>query len=326
MPPDAKAVLAAPANNRYNAKVIITLTGENSYAATQAERQLADAFTAKYGGSGIERVEAEDIDASRLPDLLQGATLFAPVRMVIIKNPSANKALQEPLAESLAKAADTTTVIIVDATPDKRTKLYKFLKAKTDFREFTTPDERQLAAWARERLAAAGASIAPADAQYLVRRTGGDQWRLHHETEKLSAHGGTITRETIESLVEPGAEGNAFDLLDAALSGQAGKIAHLLAALKTEEDPYKLFGLLASQVHALAVCAAAGQRSADTIAKEAGLHPFVVRKTQPIARRLGLRRIQQIARDVADCDWHLKSTGADPWQLLETTLQKMARE
>jgi hypothetical protein len=39
---------------------------------------------------------------------------------------------------------------------------------------------------------------------------------------------------------------------------------------------------------------------------------------------LGMPRIQHIAKDVADCDWHLKSTGVDPWQLLETTLQKVA--
>jgi DNA polymerase-3 subunit delta len=85
-----------------------------------------------------------------------------------------------------------------------------------------------------------------------------------------------------------------------------------------------LFGLLASQVHTLAVVAAAGMRTPDQIAKEAGLHPFVVRKTQGVARRLGAGNIKRIAYDVALCDAQLKSTGVDPWQLISLCLQKIA--
>lgn len=305
--------------------MIITLTGENAYAIAQAERQVAEAFAAKHGKNGIERIDAEGLDAARLPDLFQGATLFAPVRLVVLKNIGANKGVQELLTEILPKAADETTVIIADSHLDKRTKLYKFLKANTNFQEFPQLDEHKLVSWVQQQGVAANATIAKADAQYLVQRTGHDQWRLHHEIEKLAGYNGDITRQLIESLVEPSPEGNAFELLDAALNSQSQKVAAIVAALKTEEDPYKLFGLLASQVHALAVVAAAGGKSPDIIAKEAGLHPFVVRKTQPVARKLGLQRVQAIAKDVADCDWHLKSTGADPWHLLEVTLQKMAK-
>lgn len=305
--------------------MIITLTGENTYAATQAERQVASAFVAKHGANGIERIDAEELDAARLPDLFQGATLFASVRLVVLKNISANKQIQEPLTEILGNAASDTTVVIADPHLDKRTKLYKFLKANTNFQEFAPLDEHKLVAWVQKRVAEANANISKPDAQYLVQRTGHDQWRLHHEIDKLVSYQSDLNRHVIDSLVEPSPEGNAFELLDAALAGQSQKVTNIVAALKTEEDPYKLFGLLASQVHALAVVAAAGGKSPDIIAKEAGLHPFVVRKTQPIARRMGLQQVQKIAQYVADCDWHLKSTGADPWHLLEVTLQKMAK-
>lgn len=305
--------------------MILTLTGENTYAATQAERQVIGAFAAKHGANGIERIDAEELDAARLPDLFQGVTLFAPVRLVVLKNISANKHIQEALTEVLSAVSPDTTVIIADPHLDKRTKLYKFLKANTNFQEFAALDEHKLTAWVQQRVAEAGATITKADAQFLVQRTGHDQWRLHNEIDKLVSYQDGINRHIIESLVEPSPEGNAFELLDAALAGQQQKVTTLVTALKTEEDPYKLFGLLASQVHALAVVAAAGGKSPDIIAKEAGLHPFVVRKTQPLARRLGLAHVQQLAKDVADCDWHLKSTGADPWHLLEVTLQKMAK-
>jgi DNA polymerase-3 subunit delta len=304
--------------------VILTLTGENTFAATQAERQLVDAFMAKHGANGIERVDSEELDIARLPDLLQGATLFAPVRLVVLKNVSANKALQEPLAAALANATDDTTVVIADPHLDKRTKLYKFLKTKK-FQDFVAFDEPKLVAWVQQVAEERDATIDQPDAQYLVQRAGHDQWRLYFEIEKLASYQPQINKQTIDGLVEPSPEGTAFELLDAAFAGKPQRVTELLSALKNEEDPYRLFGLLASQVHALAVVAAAGSRSPDVVAKEAGLHPFVVRKTQATARRLGSERIKIIASDVAACDWRLKSTGADPWHLLGVTLQKIAQ-
>jgi DNA polymerase III subunit delta len=305
--------------------MIITLTGENTFAALQAERQLIEAFSSKHGATGVERVDGEALEASRLPDLLQGATLFAPVRLVIIKNISANKPIHEPLSDMLPRAADETTVVIADSNLDKRTKLYKLLKSKSNFQDFAPLDETKLAAWAQKKAQEYGAELKRTDALYVVQRVGNDQWRLQNEIDKLSHFAPQITRESIDLLVEPSPEGTAFELLDAALAGKTAQVTTLLAALKTQEDPYKLFGLLASQVHALAVVATAGMRSSDQIAKEAGIHPFVVRKTQATANRLGATRIRRITKLVADCDWHLKSTGVDPWQLLGTALTKIAQ-
>ncbi len=147
---------------------------------------------------------------------------------------------------------------------------------------------------------------------------------MHNEIEKLASYQPQITRVAIDDLVEANPQADAFAVLDATFAGDAKKCAQLLATLKTGEDPYKFFGLLASQTHALAIIAAAGARPADQIAKIAGLHPFVVRKTQPLANKLGAKRVARITQIVADCDWQLKSTGADPWQLVEVALQKIA--
>lgn len=303
--------------------MIITLTGENIFAAAQAERQLVRAFIAKHGANGVERVDAESLDAARLPDLLQGATLFSPSRLVVFKNVSQNKSIQEPLQKALGSLADGTTVVIADPNLDKRTKLYKFLKSQPQFQEFAPLSEHQLTAWLIKTAEAVDAELSKADAAYLVSRAGRDQWRLYNEIQKFA--GQQITRNLVNELVEPSPEGTAFELLDAALAGKTSTVADMLHTLKTTEDPYKLFGLLASQIHALAVAAVAGDRTADTVAKDSGLHPFVVRKAQAAVKRLGHPRMRRITQEVADCDWHIKSTGQDPWHLLLVTLQKIAQ-
>lgn len=306
--------------------VIITLTGENTFAIAEAERQLLDAFTAKHGAPGIERVEGEALEAARLPDLLQGTTLFAPVRLVLLRAVSANKAIHELLAGALSRASPDITVVISDPHLDKRTKFYNFLKANSNFKDFTRPNEAELIKWLQKKAETLGGQLAKEDARYLLGRAGTDQWRLLHELEKLSSHQPVITRLGIDLLVEQSAEGSAFDLLDATLAGKKELAARLLEQLRQEEDPYKFFGLLASQVHAIAVVAAAGSRSPDVVAKEAGLHPFVVRKTAGLARSLTPRQVARMAHAVATCDTQLKSTGANAWDLVAMCVQRLRVE
>jgi len=304
--------------------VILTFTGENSFAVAVAERQLVAAFAQKHGPNGVERVDAEDLTLARLPDLLQGSTLFAPARLVVLKNLGANKPMLEPLVQALASVPDDTTLVIADAALDKRTKLYKFLKTNSTFKEFAALSDQQLAAWLQGETTRYGGAIGGVEARFLVERAGRDQWRLANEIAKLVQYQHQISHAAIEQLVELTPEGTAFELLDAALAGKTADLARLISALKINEDPYKLFGLLASQTHALAVVATADGRTADAIAKDSGLHPFVVRKTQTVAKRLGADRVARVAADVATCDTQLKSTSTDPWDLLQLCLQKIA--
>lgn len=302
--------------------MIITLTGENTFAIHQTQTGLVADFVAAHGLHGVERVDGETFDPRNLHSLLQGASLFTPERLVILKDASKNKPLWDALAGVEQSGA---TLVIVEPVIDKRSRTYKMLKAKTDFRDFAVPDDTKLIAWIGQQVKALGGTITSADTRFLLDRTGPDMWRLANYIETLVSFSPHITRETIQDLVEPTPEGNAFALLDAALGGNAHQAAHLVDQLRTQEDPYKLFGLVASQVHTLAVVGVADTRAPDQVAKEAGLHPFVVRKTVSIAKRLGKGRIIQIAADVARCDEQLKSTGADPWDLLKLCLQKIAR-
>lgn len=305
----------------YNRSVVITLTGENAYAIHQAQTGLVADFIATHGPHGVERVNGETFDPRNLHSLLQGASLFTPERLVILKDAAKNKPLWDALSDIEQSGA---TLVIVEPIIDRRSKTYKALKAKTDFRELVVPDDTKLITWIGQQVKALGGQVTPADARVLLERVGRDQWKLANYIETLVSFSPQVTNDSIRTLVEPTPQGNAFALLDAALSGNVLHVANLVDQLRTQEDPYKLFGLVASQVHTLAVVAVAGQRGPDQVAKEAGLHPFVVRKTGGVAKRLGKSRIVQIAADVARCDEQLKSTGAYPWDLLKLCLQKIA--
>jgi DNA polymerase-3 subunit delta len=304
--------------------MIILLTGSNDFGLRQACDALVAEALNKHGMHAIERIDGESFDPSRLPDLLQGTSLFASERLVMLREPSKNKSLWEAIGDFLEKVSSEVTFVIIDSSPDKRTRTYKQLQKHGAVREFPELNEVELAKWAVTTAKAEGATLDSRTATYLVRQAGADQWKLWSELQKLIAADPAITKETIDRLIEPSPQASVFDLLDSALQGNTSRAMELLGKLKASEDPYKLFGLLVSQVHTLAVVVTAQGKSPDMVAKEASIHPFVVRKMQPLARSLNYTQLQGIISSVAKADMQMKSTGADPWTLLEQSLGKIA--
>lgn len=305
--------------------MIILLTGTNSFALRQTLDTLVGNFLNKNGAHALERVDGEVFDAKQLPELLQGASLFASERLVLLRDASKNKPLWEALGEWTDRVPKEVVLVLVESAPDKRTRTYKQLQKHGRLQDFADMSEPELARWAVKSASEQGATLEPRVATHLVQYVGTDQWRLSNELKKLIAYSPTITIESINTLIEPNPQATAFELLDAALAGNGAKTHEVLGRLKASEDPYKLFGLLVSQVQTLALVASAQGKPAEAIAKEAGIHPFVVRKMQSAARRIQGARLKEVIAAVARADTQMKSTGIDPWILLEQCLGKIAR-
>lgn len=304
--------------------MIAFLTGVNDFGVRQALDKLVAQALNKHGAHAIERVDGETIDPSRLPDLLQGASLFASERLVIIRDATKNKPFWEALGDYLQKVPDEITLVIVEGSPDKRTRTYKQLVKYATHQDYPELNEHELAKWAMQVAKLERATLDSRTAAYLVRQVGTNQWQLHTELQKLMAYSPTITIDTVDLLVEPNPQASAFELLDAVMQGKSARVAELLKRLKTNEDPYKLFGLLVSQIHTLAVVTTSQGKAPDVLAREAGIHPFVVKKMQPLGRTLSYPQLQGIIAAVALTDMQMKSTGVDPWTLLGQCLGKIA--
>jgi DNA polymerase III delta subunit len=305
--------------------VIVLLTGPNDFAIHQAVQSLIASFSAKHGANGVERVNVAELTPMQLPDLLQGLSLFASHRLVIMSEASVNKAVWEKLADMSPLIPAEITLVLVEPSPDKRTKTYKTLLTFAKLQNCPDLAEPELAKWAAERIKKAGGHIRSEDVNYLIARVGTNQWRLSTEIDKLLIFQPEISRATINELTEASPEASAFTLLDMALAGDASGAQKMVQTLSVNEDPYKFFGLLSSQVYALALLAEAGQATTpESIAKDTGVHPFVLKKNKNLAKGLGGARLRQIVNDVAQCDVQIKTTGHDTWQLIGLTLGKIA--
>lgn len=292
--------------------MVIVLTGMNDFARKAALDQLISVFVTEQGDFGLEKIDASETEFGRLLESVASLPFLANKRMIVLSNIGQNKTIAERTDDLLNAVADTTELIIDEQKFDKRLSLYKTLKKRTEFREFTELDERGLAKWLTDEAKARGGSLKPADASYLVQRAGTNQLGLSHELDKLLSFDGNITREQIDSLTEPLPQSSVFDLLDAAFQGNKKRTIELYQDQRKQQvEPQAIMGMIAWQVHVLAVVKLNESDGPEVIARSAKLNPYVVRKTLGLTRNLTQQQAKNLVGRALALDIRLKSEQID---------------
>jgi DNA polymerase III delta subunit len=304
--------------------MVVTLTGENRFLLSQVLNDLEATFIAEYTDLALERLDGDDHSADRLQESIQSLPFLSPRKLVVLRGPSRQKAFTEHITSLLEGVPETTDLIIVEPKLDRRLAYYKTLKAKTDFREFKELDARGLASWATGYAKEQGGSLGAGDAKLLIDRVGINQQLLRNELDKLLAYEERITKDAILALTESTPQSTVFELLDTAFSGNTKRAIELYReqrALRVE--PQAIVGMLAWQLHILAIVKASGGKSSSEIAQSAKLSPFVVQKSQGLARNLSLTRLSQLIAELLRIDIALKVSSIDADEALQLYLVRM---
>jgi len=292
--------------------MIITLTGPNVFLRTQELEALVHAFVAEHTDMGLERLDGEESATDRLRESLSSLPFLTAHKLVVLREPSKQKAFAEDIANILASIPETTDAVIVEPKLDKRLGYYKTLKKQTDFRDFIELDAAGLAHWASDYTKEQGGSLHASEARLLIDRVGTNQQLIQQELKKLLTYDPTITKQTIELLTERLPQSTIFELLDATFAGKTARALELYReqrALKVE--PQAIIAMLAWQLHILVLVKAGAPQSADDIARTAKLNPFVVRKSQSLVRSISLAHLRQLIESLSQLDLRLKRTAID---------------
>jgi DNA polymerase III subunit delta len=306
--------------------MIYLICGDNNFMLRQRVQAIVDTFVGQHGHDALERRDGADLQRADLDTMLAGASLFSAQKLVIIRDPAAQKPIWELLPDHLARVSDDTIIVLVQPAPDKRTRTYKWLVEHAEVVVCASLSPPQLIDWCVAYAKQKGASISRSVAEGLTGRVGNDQWLIAHEIDKLSLTGDTITEEAVSQYVELSPQATAFDVLDAALAGNTVRVHRALADIRTHEDPYRFSGLLFGHIYALGavMLGAEGNLGPEAIAKQAGVHPFVVKKNLATARRLDRTQFTTIVAETTKADELLKTSSSEPWVIIDTCLKKIA--
>ncbi|HEU5005037.1 MAG TPA: DNA polymerase III subunit delta [Candidatus Saccharimonadales bacterium] len=299
--------------------MIISLCGSNSFELSRRLNQLVDDFIAEHGDLAVERIDGEEVSAQNVIDAVQSLPFLAAKKLVVLRNFAANKLASETIEQIIESAADSTNLVFYEPAIDKRSSYYKTLKSKTALEEFNLPDSRSLAKWLVDYAKEQGGSISLSDANYLVGRVGDNQQILAREVEKLVTYDPAISRQTIDLLTEKTPQSKVFDLLDAAFGGDKKRALELYDEQRSMRvEPQEIMAMLAWQLRILALAKLGQQKSAAEIAADAGLGQFPVSKAQPLAKKITVHKLQELASEAEKIDRLGKSKPVDLDEAIRT--------
>jgi DNA polymerase-3 subunit delta len=305
--------------------MISVLTGENSFALERALHGRIAEFVESYGDLALERIDGQEVEYEKMREALTSLPFLASRKLVVLREPGANKDFVAAIESLVSEIPETTEVVIVEAKPDKRTAYYKFLRSQKDFQDFPELDGNDLAGWLTKEAKNRGGELSLNDARLLVERLGTDQQLLANELEKLLLYDPKVSRTSIEQLTTASPQSTIFQLLETAFAGNGRRTLQLYAEQRNlKVEPAQIIAMLTWQLHVLAIIKTAGERSAEQIAKEARINPYVVRKSQAIARSLSTAELKQQIASLLSIDMRSKRTNLDADEALQNYLLELA--
>lgn len=298
--------------------MITLMTGDNSF---EIERYIQNEIH-NFAGQ-VENIDAEYINLNNLPDLLMGVSLFSQKRFIIIRRLSQNSSIWKIIGDWLDKISDDINLIIIEPTLDKRTSAYKAISKIGDIKEFVSWSDRdylKAEQWVMDEAKKQGFELNKENARLLVRKVGVDQWQLFHALEKLAVLD-NVTSKVIDNVIETNSFENALNLLESAIQGDVMVVRKTIFNIKNRDDPHRLFALLSSQ--AFNILAIYASENSKNVSNDLGVHPYVVTKLSPIAKKLGKSGIVKLINILVKTDDNLKTSKVEPWILIENSLIKI---
>lgn len=273
--------------------MIKVLIGNNAFGLKRATSELIDKFIGEHGELSIERLDGEENSYEQIMAAVESVPFLSSKKMVILRDLSKNNEAVEKIEYIFERKPDSTELVILEDKPDKRSSFYKTLKKCTEFIELNELNEDALASWLIDEAKRLGGELLKSDALYLVRRCGMNQMKLSRELEKLINYNSMITKENIDLLTAEMPSSTIFNLIDNIFSGNTAKAMQIYEQQRQlRVEPQAIHGMFVWQMHIVAmVSTMPSSMTPGDIAKECGLSPYVVQKSQNIARRMGRSKI-----------------------------------
>lgn len=291
--------------------MILYYYGDNEFGIAQGVRELRQKYIDKVGDElEYERFDVAAAGIHSLLDMIATVPMFATSRLVVVDNLSAAKPEDDQLKTLIASADATTVIVVVDANPDKRSRVYKQLSKLKGAKAYHKLSRPLLVKWLQATAQHNGAELDPATASYLVDWAGDDQWRLYNELLKIAANPTGIDKKLIEQLVSPSVEASGFKMLDALFMPDVSKLlAEYDRMLADSQSDQQTIGLLNWQLRVLALAREGIESGNSGWIKANRIAPFVAQKAQAYAKKLTMYQITDAYDLLVQADFAIKSKG-----------------
>lgn len=292
---------------------VYLLCGEEPYLRQLYKKKLTEAVLPEGDTMNLSVYTGKNVDPKAVIDQAETMPFFADKRLILLEDTGFFKNKCDELADYMKSLPDYLCLIFAESEVDKRSRMYKAVKATGRICEFLPQDEKTLMRWAAGLLGKEGKKITQRDMELLLTKTGADMGNLRMELEKLinyTSGRDVVTAADIEAVCVTRTQNKIFDMVQAVADKNQKKALDLYYDLLTlKEPPMRILFLLAKQFRQLFLAKQFVQEglAQAEMASRLGVPAFVVRKILACARSYSLDELQQAVADFVDAEEAVKT-------------------
>ena len=229
--------------------------GEEKYMISQMKNQLKKALVSEDDTMNYSYFEGKKADSVEIAELAKTLPFFSDHRFIILDETGLGKKSDDSFIEALKEASDTSVLLFIEDSVDKRSKIYKFLSKEGHVVCFESAGDKELSRWLMSLLKKEGKQMSSSTMRSFLYRCGSDMYTLKNELEKLISYVGErkeITIHDLEQLTSSQTTNLIFVMLEAIARKQREKVLTLYYDLiELRESPFGILALLVRQCNQL---------------------------------------------------------------------------
>ena len=313
-----------------NYKKVYLICGEEEYLKLNYKNQFIRAVAGD-DTMNLGIYEGKNFDVNEVIDTAETFPFFAGRRLIVMEDTGLFKSGGEELAEYMGKIPDSTIFLFVEQNVDKRSKMYKAVKANGYICEINRQTEKDLSLWAARIFAKDGKKITNADMSYLIANVGTDMEVLSKEIEKLISYDlnkEIISKEDIDAVCVKQLNVRIFDMVDAiSVKNQKKTLDCYYELIAEKEPPMRILFMVARQFHLIlqAKDLSARGMSKDQIAQTMGVQGFIATKSIRQSRNFSVAELKSALTESVQTEEMIKKGLMDENIGVEMLLIKYSR-
>lgn len=296
-----------------NFKRAYLLYGEEAYLRQQYKEKLVKALNPDGDTMNFTKYQGKGIEIKEMLDLCETMPFFADKRVILVENSGFFKNKCDELADYLKEPADYLHLIFVEEEVDRRSRMYKAVKACGRISEFAKQDEKTLIRWAAGILSREGRKITEKNMELFLTKTGTDMGNIRMELEKLITYTmgrEVVTAEDVEAVCTTRTVNKIFEMVRAVTEKNQEKALELYYDLLTlKEPPMRILFLLSKQYRQLFLAKQMTGEGAsrNEIAARLGVPGFVAGNIISCARVYTSEELRQAETDFIEAEEAVKT-------------------
>ena len=297
--------------------MLILLYGEDTFRSRVKLNEIITEYKTKHKtGLNLIRFNEGSLDFDKVKQSIGAVSMFDEKKLVILENILKNKDFQEKFfsytKESKLKTSQDIILVIyqegkVGAEVKRRVNL---------FEEFNPLEGLDLVNWVKKEIARHKVDIDQMSLKKLIAYVGNDLWQMNNEIGKLISYkaGESIDEQDIDLLVKSKVDVNIFKTLDALAQKDKKTALRLLHEhISQGENENYLLSMFVYQLRTLIKLKDLVEKGTPfyNLAKQSGLHPYVVKKSSDQVKNFSLDQLKKIYRRLLEIDSGIKTGRID---------------